>query len=89
MVEGAHRERADARWLWDPTRRPPAAPGLSQTALGIAVGVTKRVIVYYEGDGAQLPGAMLVTFVEALLQNAGSRKRPDRGRLPLERHRCD
>ena len=40
--------------------------GLSQTALGSAVGVTKRVIVYYEGDGAQPPGAMLVDLARVL-----------------------
>lgn len=40
--------------------------GLSQTALGTAVGVTKRVIVYYESDGAQPPGAMLVDLARVL-----------------------
>lgn len=40
--------------------------GLSQTELGEAVGVTKRVIVYYESDDAQPPGAMLVDLARAL-----------------------
>jgi len=40
--------------------------GLSQTELGTAVGVTKRVIVYYESDGAQPPGAMLVDLARVL-----------------------
>lgn len=40
--------------------------GLSQTELGKAVGVSKRVIVYYESAGAQPPGAMLVDLARAL-----------------------
>ena len=37
-----------------------ARRGLTQTALGEAVGVSKRVIAYYEANGAQRLGAMLV-----------------------------
>lgn len=40
--------------------------GLTQTALGAAAGVSKRVIAYYEADGAQPPGAMLVDLARAL-----------------------
>ena len=40
--------------------------GLTQTALGAAVGVSKRVIAYYEADDAQPPGAMLVDLAQAL-----------------------
>ncbi len=40
--------------------------GLSQRELGQAVGVSKRVIVYYESVGAQPPGAMLVDLARAL-----------------------
>jgi len=40
--------------------------GLTQTELGAAVGVSKRVIAYYEADGAQPPGAMLVDLARAL-----------------------
>ncbi len=44
--------------------------GLTQTALGEAVGVSKRVIAYYEADGAQPPGAMLVELARALQVSA-------------------
>jgi transcriptional regulator with XRE-family HTH domain len=44
--------------------------GLTQTALGAAVGVSKRVIAYYEADGAQRPGAMLVDLARALKVSA-------------------
>jgi len=40
--------------------------GLSQTELGTAVGVSKRVVVYYEADGAQPPGALLVDLARTL-----------------------
>ena len=40
--------------------------GMTQTDLGKAVGVSKRVIVYYEKDGSQPPGAMLVDLAQAL-----------------------
>lgn len=40
--------------------------GLTQTALGAAVSVSKRVIAYYEANGAQPPGAMLVDLARAL-----------------------
>ncbi|MDB4912414.1 MAG: phage regulatory protein [Gemmatimonadetes bacterium] len=40
--------------------------GLTQTALGEAVGVSKRVIAYYEADGAQPPAAMLIELARAL-----------------------
>jgi len=42
------------------------AKGLTQTELGEAVGVSNRVIAYYEADGAQPPGAMLVDLARAL-----------------------
>lgn len=40
--------------------------GLTQAELGAAVGVSNRVIAYYEQDGAQPPGAMLVELARAL-----------------------
>ena len=40
--------------------------GMTQTELGNAAGVSKRVIVYYEQDDAQTPGAMLVDLARAL-----------------------
>ncbi len=40
--------------------------GLTQAELGAAVGVSNRVIAYYEADGAQPPGAMLVDLARAL-----------------------
>ena len=40
--------------------------GMTQTELGKAAGVTKRVIVYYEQDDAQPPGAMLIDLARAL-----------------------
>ena len=40
--------------------------GLTQTELGKAVGVSKRVIVYYEKEDSQPPGAMLVDLARAL-----------------------
>ncbi len=40
--------------------------GLTQEELGRAVGVTQRVIAYYERDDAQPPGAMLVHLAQAL-----------------------
>lgn len=42
------------------------AKGLTQAELGDAVGVSNRVIAYYEADGAQPPGAMLVDLARAL-----------------------
>jgi transcriptional regulator with XRE-family HTH domain len=40
--------------------------GLTQEELGKAVGVTQRVIAYYERDDAQPPGAVLVHLAQAL-----------------------
>lgn len=40
--------------------------GMTQTELGKAAGVSKRVIVYYEQDDSQPPGAMLVDLARAL-----------------------
>src|SRR3954468_16078794 len=40
--------------------------GLTQTQLGEAVGVSKRVIAYYEQEDSQPPGAMLVDLARAL-----------------------
>jgi transcriptional regulator with XRE-family HTH domain len=42
------------------------ARGLTQAELGQAVGVSKRVITYYEQEDAQPPGAMLVELAQAL-----------------------
>ena len=40
--------------------------GMTQTELGKSAGVSKRVIVYYEKDDSQPPGAMLVDLARAL-----------------------
>ena len=40
--------------------------GISQEALGEAVGVSQRVIAYYEADDAQPPGPMLADLARAL-----------------------
>ncbi len=40
--------------------------GLTQIDLGEKVGVSNRVIAYYEEDGAQPPGPMLVDLARAL-----------------------
>jgi transcriptional regulator with XRE-family HTH domain len=40
--------------------------GLTQIDLGREVGVSNRVIAYYEEDGAQPPGPMLVDLAKAL-----------------------
>jgi transcriptional regulator with XRE-family HTH domain len=44
--------------------------GLTQTQLGKAVGVSQRVIAYYESDGAQPPGPLLVEFSRVLRVSA-------------------
>lgn len=43
---------------------------LIQAELGTKVGVSNRVIAYYEGDEAQPPGAMLVDLAKALKVSA-------------------
>jgi len=40
--------------------------GMTQEELGDAVGVSNRVIAYYEADDAQPPGAMLVDLAKTL-----------------------
>ena len=40
--------------------------GLTQLELGEAVGVSNRVIAYYESEDAQPPGALLVELAQAL-----------------------
>jgi transcriptional regulator with XRE-family HTH domain len=40
--------------------------GLTQLELGEAVGVSNRVIAYYEADGAQPPGTLLTKLADAL-----------------------
>src|SRR5687767_2377661 len=40
--------------------------GMTQTELGKTVGVSKRVIAYYEQDDSQPPGAMLVELARVL-----------------------
>jgi len=40
--------------------------GLTQAELGEAVGVSQRVIAYYERDESQPPGAMLIDLAQAL-----------------------
>lgn len=55
-VEGFGRRLAEIR----------KSRGLTQTELGEKVGVSKRVIVYYETESSQPPGAMLVDLARAL-----------------------
>jgi len=43
-----------------------AARGLTQAELGAAVGVSNRVIAYYEADGTQPPGALLIDLARTL-----------------------
>lgn len=40
--------------------------GLSQEALAAAVGVSRRVIAYYEAESDQPPGALLADLAQAL-----------------------
>lgn len=42
------------------------AQGLTQEELGAAVGISNRMIAYYERDGAQPPGAILVELARIL-----------------------
>jgi transcriptional regulator with XRE-family HTH domain len=42
------------------------AQGLTQDELGTAVGISNRMIAYYERDGAQPPGAILVELARVL-----------------------
>ena len=42
------------------------ARGMTQEELGDAVGVSNRVIAYYEADDDQPPGAMLVDLAKTL-----------------------
>lgn len=40
--------------------------GLTQAELGKAVGVSQRVVAYYEGEGGQPPGALLADLSRVL-----------------------
>lgn len=42
------------------------ARGLTQVELGAAVGLSQRAVAYYEGEGGQPPGAILVDLARAL-----------------------
>lgn len=42
------------------------AQGFTQDELGAAVDISNRMIAYYERDGAQPPGAILVKLAKAL-----------------------
>jgi transcriptional regulator with XRE-family HTH domain len=42
------------------------ARDLTSVELGVAVGVSNRMIAYYERDGAQPPGALLVELAHTL-----------------------
>lgn len=44
--------------------------GMTQAELALAVGVSRRVIAYYEHEDAQPPGAMLVDLAKALRVSA-------------------
>lgn len=44
--------------------------GMTQAELAVAVGVSRRVIAYYEHEDAQPPGAMLVDLAKALRVSA-------------------
>lgn len=45
---------------------PSSSRGLTQAELGEAVGVSQRVIAYYETEGEQPPGALLVDLARML-----------------------
>ena len=53
--------------------------GMTQAELGKAAGVSNRVIAYYEQDGAQPPGAMLVDVARALRSPHHSRPQARQG----------
>ncbi len=42
------------------------ARGLTQTELGLKLGVSQRVLAYYEKDGSQPPGPMLIELANVL-----------------------
>ena len=42
------------------------AKGLTQTELGEKIGISQRMIAYYEKDEAQPPGPMLINLANAL-----------------------
>jgi transcriptional regulator with XRE-family HTH domain len=42
------------------------ARGLTQAELGAAIGVSQRVVAYYETESQQPPGALLVDLAQAL-----------------------
>lgn len=42
------------------------ARGLTQAELGAAIGVSQRVVAYYETESQQPPGALLVDLTQAL-----------------------
>lgn len=44
--------------------------GLTQAELGKAVGVSQRVIAYYETESRQVPGALLADLAKALRTSA-------------------
>ena len=44
--------------------------GMTQAELALAVGVSRRVIAYYEQEDSQPPGAMLVDLAKALRVSA-------------------
>ncbi len=44
--------------------------GLSQEELAAHIGVSRRVIAYYEAESPQLPGALLVALAQALQVSA-------------------
>lgn len=44
--------------------------GMTQTELGHAVGISQRMVAYYELESAQPPGALLVGFARALKVSA-------------------
>ncbi len=46
------------------------ARGLTQEELGAAVGLSNRMVAYYERHDAQPPGAVLANFAEALKVSA-------------------
>lgn len=59
-------KRQPKETVGDRIRQLRKARGLTQTELGEAVGVTQRVVTYYENEGGTLAPELLLKFAQAL-----------------------